>query len=101
MTGHRVEWHLEKGYLYGSIVCDEPQGAACRTTCAKGVCEHTGCEHAEPANYCNIVEWISEGGGDAPAECYSGPGTQPADGPIVVEWDGDNYLWHYSDGAQA
>lgn len=99
----------------GCVSCDDPAGNCrkyCRATgytaCEDGwsLCENEcdGYDHPDPGvehctsghvldlgDECNAVLFIEEG------PISNGPGGQRfTDGPILVEWTGDGYVWDYA-----
>lgn len=104
---HSVTWEHDGDRIWGRIHCDADGTAACRSSCAEG-CESwgdvsddgtthetsDGIVHAMRSHsYCNVVEQIANG--DSLETYYDGPGVAVHDGPVLVSWDGDDYLWHY------
>ena len=106
---HSVTWDHDGDRIHGRMVCSAGELADCRTSCAEG-CEswgdvsddgaaHTlsdGTVHAmRPHEYCNVVEWIANG--DVLETYYDGADRPVHDGPVLISWDGDDYLWRYAD----
>jgi hypothetical protein len=109
MSGHTMQVRQEGDTVVLRPVCHEEPGKAwCRVECPHG-CEVIGTadhvlpgempdeDHVHvllPADYCNAVEWLTEGG--YAAEFYDGEAEDIPlhDGMAVeVEWDGDAYIW--------
>jgi hypothetical protein len=110
---HRVTFEIETDDLTGRIHCDAPATAECHRSCAEG-CETwgdvsddgnshemgDGTVHAMRSHeYCNVVEYISNG--DDLEVYYDGDRMPAHDGPVLVSWDGDAYVWHYADQPEA
>lgn len=95
---HRVKWQLETERVEATFECGGDGQAFCRNICGAGLdCEAYPCRHAPVSYTCVAVEWLSMESG---ADTYDGDGeTALRDGPIVLVWDGDGYLWHYRDPA--
>ena len=111
MTDHSVSFTLEWWGVYGDVKCDAPETADCRYTCSSkceswgdiyredGIVFHvyeddngTSVRHPMTPCDCIVIPWLSD---DSIMERYSGPTVTVHDGPIVVEWNGDGYSWHY------
>jgi len=89
---HRVQWHIDRYGVRGSLVCDAPEGAECRMGCPSG-CESWPCDHQpEDQGECQILPWIDN---SEVVDCYVGERAPVRDGPIVLEWTGEGYDWSY------
>lgn len=106
---HRVTWKHDHDLLDSRIHCDADEHAICRTSCAEG-CESWGSVsddgtfhqtsdgtfHAMQSHaYCNVTEWINNG--DVLETYYDGPDAPVHDGPVLIDWNGDDYTWTYAD----
>lgn len=106
MSGHTVAWWIDTWGVQGEIACHEPGTADCHTTCES--CETWCRDGADPTlcgncgrplihtEYCGVAVWLD---GDSIIDTYQGEKVPLRDGPIVYQWTGDGWTWHYPDGA--
>ena len=106
MIDHYVRHLIRSGdHVRTEYECRAPEGAACRLACDSCIrAQYEQCECGSRDGWtdqgqCMQMPWLTE---DAPEECYDGD-EQPVRGPgwqaIILEWNGDNYSWHYEEVA--
>jgi hypothetical protein len=92
MMFHSVKWVIDDDSIYGNLTCNAPEGSPCRCSCLEGCADI--CDHEEgDVGHCLAVEWIDAAG--HLSEAHTGKDQPLADGPVHVEWDGDDWLWTY------
>jgi hypothetical protein len=102
---HRVEFTIEPESIDGRIICEATEGAKCRLVCSVADCEaeqwpcftynDDGTETEHPMKdygRCLVPDWFE----DSIETYYNGPPQVLVNGPIVFDWQGDFYEWHYA-----
>lgn len=92
-TYHRIEIVDDDA----RIICDAPEGSACRVWCDEG-CEYDTETHRTEhelmdTGECIILGWLAED----PLDAYVGHEAPTRSGPIRPIWEGDYYSWEYAD----
>lgn len=107
---HTIDWSHDLERIVGTFTC--PGGdIACRLYCT-GLADES-CGHSAEAKAgdkctcggplvlstgggCNYIAWVTDEG--SVEEFFEGEDSTPVhDGPVEFRWDGDTWLWRYTD----
>ena len=97
-NAHSVVWIIADGWIKGTVTCHATEGADCRLICPQQCEAWTITDHKHELidnGKCSFVEWMENM--DDVAECHVGNDHALVDGFITPEFDGDHYVWSYSD----